>query len=128
MKRTLRIFTPLFFLFCLSFSTFSQKTSSFDDLTRDECEWALRAVMAYKTFHEAGYYPTYDELTMKISNKDSLITMYKAECLGNLQTRNVIDKGDEIVMFIKLCLMKTGGYCDAFEMSKIVKNLSEAKN
>ena len=101
------------------------KKAELNKLTRDEWEWALRAIMAYKTLNQYGYYPTYDEYTMKYINRSGLITMYQAECLGNLYTQKLVNRADEIVLFIKLCMMNNNGYCSAIEMSKIVKTLAE---
>ena len=94
-------------------------------LSRDEWEWALRAVMVYKTFYEYGYSPTYDEYTLKFMDKERLKLLYGSECASNLETRKVIDKADSIVMLIQICLVKTGGYCDAVEMARIVKLVIE---
>ena len=96
-----------------------------EDLSRDEWEWALRAVMVYKTFNEYGYSPTYDEYTLKFMNKEQLKNLYCAECASNLETRKVTNKASSIVMLIQICLLKTGGYCDAAEMARIVKIVIE---
>lgn len=99
--------------------------SKSNNLSRDEWEWALRAVMVYKTFYEYGYSPTYDEYTLKFMDKERLKLLYGSECASNLETRTVIDKADNIVMLIQICLLKTGGYCDAVEMARIVKLVIE---
>lgn len=104
-----------------------ERNARLNELTRDEWEWALRAIMAYKTIYQSGYYPTYDDYTMKYINKSGLINMYQAECLGNLQTRKLIDRADEIVVFIQLCMLNNGGYCSGFDMARIVKDLAEMR-
>ena len=118
------VFIAFFFIIYSSSVIFAQNNSASDELSRDEWEWALRAVMAYKTLYQSGYYPTYDEYVLKYTNKSGLITMYQAECLGNLKTRKVIDKADTISLFVGLYLQRDGK-CDAFTMSDIVKTLVE---
>ena len=126
MKKRNLIFTFMTFVFIIySPSTVIAQNSSSNELSRDECEWALRAVMVYKTFNESGYSPTYDEYTLKFMDKEQLKLLYRAECSSNLDTRKVANKADSIVMLIQICLLKTGGYCDAVEMARIVKIVFE---
>ena len=126
MKKRNLIFTFMTFVFIIySSSTVIAQNSSSNELSRDEWEWALRAVMVYKTFNESGYSPTYDEYTLKFMDKEQLKLLYIAECSSNLDTRKVANKADSIVMLIQICLLKTGGYCDAVEMARIVKIVFE---
>lgn len=126
MKKRNMISIFIIFMIMIYTSSFviAQNNSSSDELTRDEWEWALRAVMAYKTLYQSGYYPTYNEYVLKYTNKSGLITMYQAECLGNIQTRKIIDKADTISLFVALYLQRDGK-CDAFTMAGIVKTLVE---
>lgn len=130
MKKVYSGFT--IFLMLLSFPAIAQvniakneeKIVESETMSRDEWEWALRAVMAYKTLYQYGYYPTYDEYVLKYANKQGLMGMYQAECLSSLETRKLLDKANTISLFVGLYLQKDG-QCDAFTMAKIVKTLVE---